>query len=150
MYSLTVSSIDGVAEHVAQEVVDAGDGAGQRDLGAAEKDDVRQPAAVLELRAQQAGRQRMPELDELGAHLGGEPGHGAEHGRRRPEHRRGGAHHRVAVRGVEGRRVDVRRREDGDLGRIERADGAPVVRLSAADARREVVGDEERARRPLG
>jgi len=54
------------------------------------------------------------------------------------------------VRGVEGSRVDVRRREDGDLGRIECAYGAPVVRLSPADAWGEVVGDEERARRPLG
>jgi hypothetical protein len=54
------------------------------------------------------------------------------------------------MRGVEGGGLDMGRREDGDLGGIERPDDAPVVRLGATDARREVVGDEERARRSPG
>ena len=49
------------------------------------------------------------------------------------------------MRGVERRRVRVRRRQHDHIGRVERADHAPVVRLRAADARREVVGDEQRA-----
>jgi hypothetical protein len=54
------------------------------------------------------------------------------------------------MRGVERGGLDVRGREDGDLGGIEGPDDTPVVRLGATDARREVVGDEECARRSPG
>ena len=76
-----------VAEHVPQHVVHAGNDAGQRDLGAAEEDDVGQAAPLTQPRAQQTGRQRVAELDELRSFALGHLLHRVQHRAGRPEHR---------------------------------------------------------------
>jgi hypothetical protein len=50
----------------------------------------------------------------------------------------------VCVSRIELPTAGLIRRDDDYIGRVKRLDEAPVIRLGTADARREVVSDEER------
>ena len=105
----------GVAEHVTEQIVHAGHHTGQRDLGAAEEDDVGDTVALSQPRAEQAGGQRVAELDELRSLALGHLLHRVQHRVGRPQDRCGRADDGVRVGRVERGGVDVRRREDRDL-----------------------------------
>ena len=104
-----------VAEHVPEHVVDARHDAGQRHLGAAEEDDVGQAAPLAQPRPEQAGRQRVAELDELRSFALGHLLHRVQHRVGRPQDRRRRTDHGVGMGRVERGGVDVRRSEDRNL-----------------------------------